>query len=184
MILTTERLVLRDFEENDWIPTLAYQSHPEFLRFNPWTYRTEQDARSLVRMFTNWSCERPRKRYQLAIVLRADNRLIGNCGLRMSHADSGMADLGYELDYHYWGYGYATEASRALLEFGFEQLHLHRIWAYCILENTASAHVLKKIGMRFEGAQVESEWMKGRWWSTQFYAMLASEWQVSRHACK
>ncbi|GCE18484.1 GNAT family N-acetyltransferase [Dictyobacter kobayashii] len=180
MILTTERLILRDFDERDWKPTLEYQSDPEFLRFNPWHERTELDVHSLIRMFINWGRERPRKKYQLAIVLRKNNQLIGNCGLRMSHAQADMADLGYELDRHYWGYGYATEASRALLAFGFEQLQLHRIWAYCLSENVASAHVLEKIGMRYEGSQLESEWMKGRWWDTMFYAMLEREWQNLR----
>jgi RimJ/RimL family protein N-acetyltransferase len=184
MILTTRRLVLRDFEEKDWKPTLVYQSDLEFLRFNPWTRRTELDARSLVRMFINWSHERPRKKFQLAIVLREDNCLIGNAGLRMTHVESGVADLGYELDHRYWGQGYATEASSALLAFGFEQLHLHRIWAYCIAENTASAHVLEKIGMRFEGSQMESEWMKGRWWNTQFYALLEHEWRIAHQIRK
>jgi RimJ/RimL family protein N-acetyltransferase len=46
-----------------------------------------------------------------------------------------------------------------LLQFGFEQLALHRIWAYCIAENVASARVLEKIGMKYEGLQRESEWM-------------------------
>ncbi|GHO88328.1 GNAT family N-acetyltransferase [Dictyobacter formicarum] len=177
MILQTERLILRDFDERDWKLTLEYQSDPEFLRFNPWTHRTETDAHSLIRMFINWSREQPRKKYQLAIVLRENNQLIGNCGLRMNHAHAEVADLGYELDRRYWHNGYATEASQALLAFGFEQLQLHRIWAYCLSENIASAHVLEKIGMRYEGLQLESEWMKGRWWNTLQYAMLEREWQ-------
>jgi ribosomal-protein-alanine N-acetyltransferase len=179
MLLTTERLLLRDFDEHDWRPTLHYQSDSEFLRYNHWTKRTELDVRSLIRTFMDWSREQPRKRFQLAIVLKENNQLIGNCGLRMAYAQARIADLGYELDRRYWGKGYATEAAYALLTFGFEQLQLHRIWAYCVVENTASAHVLEKIGMRYEGCQVESEWMKGRWWTTLFYAMLDREWQQS-----
>ncbi|GCE04640.1 GNAT family N-acetyltransferase [Dictyobacter aurantiacus] len=180
MILHTERLILRDFDERDWKPTLEYQSDPEFLLFNPWTHRTEMDVRSLIKMFINWSREHPRKKYQLAIVLRESNQLIGNCGLRMNHAHAEVADLGYELDRRYWRHGYATEASQALLAFGFEQLQLHRIWAYCLAENIASAHVLEKVGMRYEGSQLESEWLKGRWWDTLQYAMLDREWQSLR----
>ncbi|GCE26263.1 alanine acetyltransferase [Dictyobacter alpinus] len=181
MILTTERLILRDFEEQDWKPTLEYQSDPEFLRYNPWTQRSEMDVRSLIRIFINWGRERPRKKYQLAIVLKENNQVIGNCGLRMTYAEAGMADLGYELDRRYWGRGYATEAAYALLQYGFEQLHLHRIWAYCLLENTASAHVLQKIGMRYEGSQLESEWMKGRWWTTLLFGLLEREWWEQHH---
>jgi ribosomal-protein-alanine N-acetyltransferase len=182
MFLTTERLLLREFEEQDWPRTLEYQSDPEYLRYNPWTYRSEVDVRSFVRMFMNWSREQPRKKFQLAIVLKEEKRLIGNCGIRMPQAYAQSADIGYEIDRHYWGHGYATEAARALIDFGFEQLQLHRIWANCVVENTASAHVLEKSGMRYEGCLHESELMKDRWWSTKLYAILDHEWRSQRES--
>ena len=86
------------------------------------------------------------------------------------------ADLGYELDPRYWENGYATEAARALLAFGFQELGLHRIWAQCIAENVASAHVLEKIGMQQEGHLRQNEWMQGRWWDTLLYAILETEY--------
>jgi RimJ/RimL family protein N-acetyltransferase len=178
MILSTRRLLLREFEERDWRTLLEYQSKPEYLRYNPWTYRTEIDVRSYVRMFMDWRDESPRKKFQLAIVLKEENRLIGNCGIRLPQAHAHTADIGYEIDDRYWQRGYATEAATALLAFGFEQLYLHRIWAQCVLENTASAHVLEKIGMTYEGCQRESEWMKGCWWSTKLYSILDHEWSA------
>lgn len=176
MMLTTDRLILREFQESDWRAVLAYQSDPAYLRYNPWWHRTELDVRSFVRMFIDWSEEVPRRKFQFAIILKRDGWLIGNCGLRKQSASIQVADLGYEIDRRYWGYGYATEAAHALLEFGFEQLGLHRVWAYCIAENAASARVLEKIGMKYEGLQRESEWMKGRWWNTLHYAILDHEW--------
>jgi len=178
MILTTNRLLLREFEEDDWQPIHAYQSDPLYLRYNPWSYRTEEDVRNFVRGFIVWSKEQPRRKFQFAILLRTERRLIGNCGIRMKFTNSSEADLGYELDSQYWGHGYATEAAKALLTFGFKDLQLHRVWAHCILENTASAHVLEKIGMRREGHLRENEWMKGRWWNTLQYAILDYEWRA------
>jgi [ribosomal protein S5]-alanine N-acetyltransferase len=180
MMLTTDRLILRDFVESDWRAVLEYQSDPAYLRYNPWWHRTELDVRSSVRMFISWSEEVPRKKFQFAIVLKREEQLIGNCGLRKQNPQTRVADLGYEIDRRYWGYGYATEASRALLKFGFEQLGLHRVWAYCIAENVASARVLEKIGMKCEGLQRESEWMKNRWWDTLHYAILDREWRRMR----
>ena len=177
MILTTNRLILREFEENDCRAVFEYQSDPAYLRYNPWHYRTELDVRSFVHMFIEWSLEAPRKKYQFAIVLKGEERLIGNCGIRMQTPHAQIADIGYEIDRRYWGQGYATEASLALLALGFNQLQLHRIWAYCIAENTASAHVLEKIGMTYEGRQRESERMKNRWWDTLHYAILEHEWR-------
>jgi RimJ/RimL family protein N-acetyltransferase len=177
MLLTTNRLILREFAEDDWRAVLAYQSDPAYLRYNPYSYRNEHDVRSFVRMFMDWSREIPRKKYQLAIVLKSDERLIGNGGIRMQTAHSEVADIGYEIDRRYWGQGYATEAACALLAFGFNQLHLHRIWAYCIAENVASARVLEKIGMMYEGRQRQSEHMKNRWWDTLHYAILQDDWR-------
>lgn len=177
MILTTGRLLLREFVEDDWHPIFEYQSDPAYLRYNPWYYRTEIDVRSFVRMFMDWSMEIPRKKYQFAIILKDEDRLIGNCGLRMQIPHAQVADIGYEIDRRYWGHGYATEAASALLALGFNQFHLHRIWAYCIAENTASAHVLTKIGMTYEGCQRESEYMKNHWWDTLHYAILEEEWR-------
>jgi [ribosomal protein S5]-alanine N-acetyltransferase len=178
MILTTRRLVLREFEEEDWSAVLAYQSDPLYLRYYSWTHRTEQDVRDFVRMFLAQREEEPRTKFQLALTLAQNGQLIGNCGIRMKTPDAGEADLGYELDPGYWGRGYATEAAGELLAFGFRDLGLHRIWAWCIAENVASARVLEKIGMRQEGRLREHEWMKGRWWDTLLYAILEHEWQA------
>lgn len=176
MMLTSARLVLREFEGGDWADVLAYQSDPLYLRYTPWTYRTEEDVRNFVRIFTNWRDEQPRWKFQFAIMLRGEGRLIGNCGIRVHAPRQRQADIGYELDSRYWRKGYATEAAWTLLAFGFEELGLHRIWAQCVGENTASAHVLEKIGMRLEGRMREDEWFRNRWWDSLVFAILEYEW--------
>ncbi len=176
MYLPTKRLLLRDFEERDWQSVLAYQSDPLYLRYTPWHHRTELEVRSFVRMFIDWSQDQPRHKFQFAITLPPEGRLIGNIGIRMNSPHAWEAEMGYELDHRYWGHGYATEAALALLSFGFRDLHLHRIFAYCIAENTASEHVLQRIGMTYEGRLRECEWMKERWWDRLTYAILDHEW--------
>jgi [ribosomal protein S5]-alanine N-acetyltransferase len=177
MKITTDRLILREFQEADWEPILSYQSQDQYLRFYRDDHRSADDARAFVRMFMSWRDERPRRKYQLGIVLPGERRLIGNVGIRQEFAGATDAELGYELDPHYWGRGYATEAARAMLDFGFTELKLHRISAYCIAENSASSRVLERVGMRREGVQRQKEWMKGRWWDTYMYAMLRHEWR-------
>jgi [ribosomal protein S5]-alanine N-acetyltransferase len=178
MILTTKRLLLREFEEEDWQAVLVYQSDPLYLRYYPWTHRTEQDVRAFVRRLLARREEEPRTKFQFAITLAPHGQLVGNAGIRMNTPDAAEADMGYELDPRYWGRGFATEAASAILAFGFRELKLHRICAQCIAENTASAHVLEKIGMRQEGRLRENVWMKDRWWDTLVYAILVHEWQT------
>jgi ribosomal-protein-alanine N-acetyltransferase len=178
MNITTERLDLREFKESDWEAVLAYQSKPLYLRFYEWTERTPQAVREFVQMFLDQQQQAPRTRFQLAVTLKNTGQLIGNCGLRMRSAGAHEGDIGYELDPAYWGQGYATEAARAMLQFGFTRFHLHRIWSWCIADNAASARVLEKLGMRQEGRLREKEYFKGRWWDTLLYAILEQEYQT------
>lgn len=177
MILTTDRLLLREFVETDWRAVLAYQSDPRYLRFYHWSERTPEDVRAFVQMFIDHRKEQPRSKFQLAIVLPGEDRLVGNVGLRMQTADAFEGDIGYELAPWEWGRGYATEAARAIARFGFETLRLHRLTANCLAENTASAHVLEKIGMRLEGRLRENEWVKGQWRDTLLFGILEHEWR-------
>ena len=178
MRLTTERLVLREFNQDDWPDVLAYQSDPRYLRYYPWTERTPEDVGEFVHRFIAQQGEDPRTKFQLAIDLKSDTNLIGNCGIRMKSAGAHAADIGFELAPQHWGRGYATEAARAIVEFGFTELGLHRIWSWCIADNVASARVLEKLGMRLEGRLRENEYFKGRWWDTLMFAILDYEWRA------
>ncbi len=182
MQLSTERLILREFEEDDWPDVLAYQSDPLYLRYYAWTDRTNEEVKDFVQMFINQQHAQPRIKFQLAMTLKSEDRLIGNCGVRMDAPDAHEADIGYELASQYWGQGLATEAAREMMRFGFTHFGLHRIWSYCIAENAGSARVLKKIGMQYEGRLRENEYFKDRWWDTLIFGILESEWKQRQQA--
>ncbi len=177
MHLTTNRLLLREYCEVDWLATFNYQLDPNYLRFYPWPQRVKIDVQTFIRKFINWQYEQPRTKFQLAVILADQNQLIGSCGIRMKQANAHQAELGYEIAPVYWGQGYATEAAHRMLIFGFEELGLHRIWASCLLDNTASARVLEKLGMQREGHIRENRWMKNHYWDTLIYSILEHEWQ-------
>ena len=88
----------------------------------------------------------------LAIVRAADDALVGAIGLAFAR-DDGHAELGYWIGVPYWGLGYATEAARALVAYGFRSLGLQRIHARHFASNPASGRVLRKVGMTHEGRQ-------------------------------
>jgi ribosomal-protein-alanine N-acetyltransferase len=176
MQLETERLILREFVEGDWTAVLAYQSDPLYLRYYHWSDRTPGNVRAFVNMFLEFQRERPRTKFQLAIVLKENKQLIGNCGIRINDMELREANIGYELDSRYWGNGYATEAALAVLRFGFEDLGLHRVYATTLAVNKGSARVLEKVGMRLEAKELEKEFIKGSWHDSLTYAMLDREW--------
>jgi RimJ/RimL family protein N-acetyltransferase len=175
--IETARLVLRELREEDWEAVLAYQSDPRYLRYYEWESRSADEVRAFLGMLIGRQSEVPRTKFQLAIELKADGRMIGNCGARLPEAGSRVADIGYELAPDEWGKGYATEAARAMRNYGFEVLGAHRVWATCVADNVGSAHVLEKLGLRLEGRLRDNAFYKGRWWDELIYGMVESEWR-------
>lgn len=178
LILTTPRLILRDFIKADWEAVLTYQQDPLYLRYNEWTSRNADEVRQFIQMFLDQQRQEPRIKFQFAVTLKPSGQLIGNCGVRRDSPEAHEGDIGYELDPRFWGQGYATEAARAVLHFGFTQMNLHRITAWCVADNVGSARVLEKLGMQQEGRLRDHQYFKGRWWDTLSYAILYDEWRA------
>lgn len=177
MRIETERLILREFRPDDWQATAAYWADPRYQRYYPEEPDSAGRVRELVGRFVAAQSQEPRRAWQLAIVARADGCHIGNCGIRVNDAAPREANIGYELHPDYWGQGYASEAARAILRFGFADLALHRVWAECVADNVASARVLEKLGLRQEARFREQQFYRERWWDTLIYAILDREWR-------
>ena len=180
MKLETERLILREFAQEDWVRALEYESDPLYLRYYEWTERTPESVQESIGWFISHQTQVPRIKFQLAVLLKSTNQLIGSCGVRMDNASDVEASIGYELDPKHWNRGYATEAAHAMMDFGFKRFSVHRIWAHCVADNVGSAHVLEKLGMKLEGRLREKEYYKGRWWDTLLYGILADEWEMHK----
>ncbi|MBZ4399744.1 GNAT family N-acetyltransferase [Myxococcus sp. MISCRS1] len=151
MELRTERLVLRDFRREDTPSVLAYQSKPAYLEHYGHPPPTADDVRAFVELLTRWAHEVPRAKYQLAITL--EGRVIGTCGVRKASAGDTVAEYGCELDPAFWGHGYAHEASRALITFGFTTLGLRRLFALTRPQNRAAIRLAQALG--FHGVSDE-----------------------------
>ncbi|MEM7113266.1 MAG: GNAT family protein [Chloroflexota bacterium] len=177
MVLTTERLLLREFRAVDWEAVHQYHNNPLYYRYYAHEGETAVQSRDFVQMFLDQQQARPRTKYQLAITVKGRDELIGNCGIRMETAVSFEGNIGYELNPKYWGYGYATEAAYAIVAFGFAALNLHRISAQCLAVNTASINVLQKLGMKQEGRLRQNQQFKDSWWDTLLFGLLKDEWQ-------
>ena len=168
--LETARLVLRSYGPPD-IPELvrligAREVAATTLRV-PHPY-TEQDAEEFIGNID----EEHEARF--AITLRASGGLCGGVGLRIDR-EHRHAELGYWIGVPYWGNGYATEAARAVLGYGFEDLKLHRIFATHFKQNAASRNVLQKLGMRHEGCLRSHVLKWGNFIDVEIYAVLSQE---------
>lgn len=171
MLLTTPRLILRDFVPGDWEAVLAYQRDPRYLRFYEWESRTEEQVRAFVQMFVDQARSRPRVNYQLAVARKDNGRLIGNAGVRPGALGSPQAEIGYELAPDEWGQGFATEAMREVIRFGREELGVRRFTAWTVADNAASIRVLEKLGLSLEARLPAHQQYKGRTWDVLGFGM-------------
>lgn len=176
LYLTTERLILRDFKMTDWQRVHRYASDPEVVKFMEWGPNTVNESKDFVRMTIMLRKDNPRRHFDLAVVTKSENCLVGGCGIYVTSPYNREAFIGYCLSRDSWGKGYATEAAKRLLSFGFTQLKLHRIFATCDPHNLASARVLEKCGMQFEGQLRENKLIGKKWRDSLLYAILEHEW--------
>ena len=172
----SERLLLREFSDEDFQAVHAYASDPDVVRYMTWGPNSEDETREFLRLAKSNAEMDPRVQFGLAIVRHASDELIGSIGL---HVDGSNAMLGFCYARSAWGRGYATEAARVLLDFGFGSLGLHRIWADCDSENAASIRVLQKLGMRQEGHLRHDCQIRGEWRDTLVFAILDNEWGLT-----
>lgn len=185
MHLTTERLVLQEFHHTDFDAVHAYGSDPVVTRYTSFGPNTPIETEDFLTRAAGAALTAPRKSYDLAIVRVADRALIGGVGLHLGgsghtggcgESSPYRGELGYVLRSDAWGCGYAAEAGKAMVEFGFENLGLHRIFAECHAANEASARVMEKIGMRREGVLRQHVLIKGEWWDVVICGILKDGW--------
>ena len=110
-----------------------------------------------------------------AIVLRDSGNLIGAIGLQMDRS-ANKAELGYWVGRPYWNFGYATEATRAILAFGFDRLQLNRIQARHFARTPSSGRVMEKAGMVVEGTARQAAIKWDRYEDLVSYAILREDW--------
>lgn len=120
-----------------------------------------------------------RHTYKLGMMLKPSSDLLGSCWLDILDPESRVASIGYFVDRHLWGRGYAVQMVLALLKFGFVEEGLHRIWASCDAENAASRKVLEKAGLFQEGLLRQNCLRSYGWSDTCIYAILADDWRRS-----
>ena len=173
--IVTERLLLRDFQPGDFEAFYATANDPDYRQYYSERETTRAFQRELFDRILAESEASPRTKYQLAICLKT-GELIGTCGVRLEVPEHQQASFGCAIARGYWGRGYAFEAARHLLDFGFSSLSIHRIYAETIGENARARALAEHLGMKLEGELRQHKYFRGRWWNTVIYAVLKSEW--------
>jgi len=173
--LETKRLILRTPETADLEPLFRYRSLPEVFRYVVSDPKTKKGTVNFIKWAISERKKKPVLSYVWVVVSKKTGDLIGDCNLPIINPNQKEACVGYNLHPDFWNQGYATEITKKLIEFGFKQLKLHRIFATCDTKNAASSRVLLKAGMRWEGTFRKNLLQKGKWRDTHQYAILSTK---------
>ncbi|MGX5684869.1 GNAT family N-acetyltransferase [Chryseobacterium cucumeris] len=168
-VLQTERLILSQLEEKDIpfiVKLLQHRIFSDLTSNIPYPY-VENDARSWVKMskeaFEN------NTGYTFAIRNKED-QIIGAIGLH--DRDDDKAELGYWIGIPYWNKGYVTEAAKAIIDFGFNELKLNKIFATHFPHNPASGRIMEKVGMEQEAVLIKEVKKDGEYFDLVRYCIL------------
>jgi len=177
--IRTERLILEDFNNGD-IQNIRRIAHdPRVMRFLLiWLEDDDQIAGYLKRGIGESGASN-RIAYMLAAREPETGAFAGISFIEIDPELSTTAEVGCVLVPDYWADGYASEILRALLRFGFDTLHLHRVYGKCDELNLAAARVLVKCGLRYEGTLREHVWLRDHWRSSSYFGILADEFNSS-----
>jgi RimJ/RimL family protein N-acetyltransferase len=177
--IETERLLMRPYELRDFGALFAIESRADVNRYLYSEPRGPEEVRGVLeRKLAETSLHDEGDTLAVAVVLRATDAMIGGCILHWTSREHRVGEIGFVFHPDHHGQGYATEAARPLLEFGFTAVGLHRIIGRLEARNAPSARVLEKLGMRREALLVENERVKGEWQSELDYAILEREWRA------
>ncbi|MBN2052384.1 GNAT family N-acetyltransferase [Candidatus Woesearchaeota archaeon] len=181
MKLTTNRLVIRDYEKRD-IPSLIENINnlevSKNLLLVPHPY-TLKDAQWWINHCAEEMKKKPRTTYDFALELKSEKKLVGGIALNKVDDFNGTAEIGYWLGQSYWRKGFVSEAVKEIVNFGFEKLKLRRIDVCAWTKNIASNELIKKTGFVYEGMRRQAARSKatGSIHDLYIYGLLKEEWE-------
>ena len=179
-MLKTRRVILRRLTQTDLTDFLYYRSKAAIARYQLWEPFTSEQTEQYIEQYMHSQPGMPGEWFQLGIIDRNTNRLIGGCSIKMDAFDPRIAEVGLNISRDFQKQGMAIETLSALFDYAFTELRVHRIFAITDCENIACVKLLERLKMRREGHYLENIWFKGGWGSEYCYAILENEWPVSR----
>ncbi len=142
----TNRLILREFIETDIQGVHQYASDPDVSKYVPWGPNTLKQTEEFVGMCIKYQHQKDRVDFELAVVEKSSNKLIGACGLHISDKENRKGWIGYGINKLYWGKGYGTEIAEKLLDIGLINLNYTEFMQLVILVILVLKKYYKKLG--------------------------------------
>lgn len=170
--IETERLILRAWTLDDAPALFEFAKSPLVGPSAGWLPHTSiEDSRAYLETAIN-------EDETWAISLKPDGQPIGSIGLHLTRVDT-VRELGYVLHPDYWDQGIMTEAAKAVIDFGFTDLHLDGIVVFRNVNNTRSGNVIRKCGFRYDGSlRLRTRRTDGSISTDCAYSVTREEWEA------
>nr|WP_206344269.1 GNAT family protein [Streptomyces mesophilus] len=174
--LSSQRLELREFTIDDVDAVLAIYGNVEVAEHMSFEPRSREQVADVIVRSIAASRSTPRGEYALAVQESDTKELIGFARLAIDPHQHQAATIGFALRPDTWGVGYGQETVRLLLELGFAELELHRIWGARSPANAASAKTMAQAGMAEDYTLREHIQKAGKWRDSVVHTILRHEW--------
>ncbi len=178
--IETERLTLRRFEYTDDEAMLKYWVSDERIQslYSEPVYTTKEAVKELLDKYIG-SYEK-NDYYRWAIIENKSGECIGQIAFFLVDSKNHFAEIEYCIGSGFQCIGYATEAAKAIIKYGFEKINLHKIQICTKTVNKASKRVIEKCGFTYEGMLRDYFYMKGEYVGRLYFSMLRSEYENVR----
>jgi ribosomal-protein-alanine N-acetyltransferase len=177
----TERLQIRELTMSYVLDYHEWLSDPQVMKYVngfEMSKSIENTTQKLSEAIQSAS-EIPRVMYFLAIVLKESQKLIGSVGgtVIKKGQEGGIMEIGYFLNRKYWKQGFASEATKAFVDYCFMNIDVHKITASCDTEHIQSQKVMLSCGMKKEAELRQSRYQNGVWKDVVSYAIIKDNWK-------
>lgn len=169
-ILKTERLLLRQFVDNDLENVFKGLSHPDIIKYYGVSFQTLEATKEQMTFFAD--LEKNETGIWWAVCSSDNQTFYGAGGLNSLNKEHKKAEIGFWLISNFWGGGIMKEAMPLICNYGFENLGLHRIEGFVESENKNCKNAMAKLDFQYEGTMKECEIKNGRFISLDIYAKV------------
>ncbi len=174
--IETDRLILRQFKYNDDEAMLKYWIADEKIQsmYSEPVYTTKEEVKELLdKYISSYSKD---DYYRWAIISKDNNECIGQIAFFLVDSKNNFAEIEYCIGADFQCKGLATEATKALIKYGFENIKLHKIQICHKSINIPSKRVIEKCGFTYEGTLRDFFYMNGEYVDRLYYSILENEY--------
>lgn len=174
------RILLRRPRFEDWARVHEWGTRPEVYRYQVWGPNTERQTQDFVAdAARSWEVPEGERLRWSWFADHADHGVVGAGEIHVRSRTHRQGEISYVVHPDHWAQGFGTTIGRLLLRIGFQQLSFHRVYATCNPGNVASAAILRKLGMTYEGRLRHTLLLRDGWADSEVFSILESEWSDS-----